>query len=117
MSKPMIGDREVRVKELTVAEIRRWLLEMDATAQEFDLVGGMLFADVDLATLARMSDVSTEEIEEAKPSELRELARKCQEVNSHFFSMAGRMGKLLSLGNPDHSEPGDSNEPAQPSSD
>ena len=97
MSAVIVGGREVLVRELTVGEIRRWLLDLDQRGEP-DVVGAMLFEDADLDTIERMTNLRQEDMQGLKPSELRELVRACQEVNSHFFSMARRMGAILAAG-------------------
>ena len=116
MSELTVGSRAVQVRELTVAEIRAWLKSAEDNQAEFEVVSRMLFDDCDFDTLALMTDLSVDDMADMLPSELREVVRECQKVNSHFFGMARRTGLLmegLTAALPDSS--GDSNETAPPS--
>lgn len=96
MSEPTIGSRTVEVRELSVKQIRTHLLTLEPTGDgDFDMVGKLLFDDCDFATITLMTDLNRADFDEALPSELREIVRECQQVNSHFFGMARRMGLLL----------------------
>lgn len=96
--KHSIGEREFTIKELTLAEIRNWQRQAEQQAQGDDAspaldLGDALFVDVTVADLLLMTDAEAEELEELAPSELRQLADACREVNEHFFAMADRLGK------------------------
>ena len=96
MSDVKLGARTVTVRELTVAEIRTWLQTLDSkNADSFDLVNAMLFEDCDIDTLLEMTSLQPADVADMLPSELRELVKHCQQVNAHFFSMAQRMGRLM----------------------
>lgn len=90
-----IGDgRTVTVRELTVAEIRRWLLDMsdDAAAEtDVDVVDQLLLDDVALGDIARMTDLPVDEMDAMSPSDLRALAKVCRELNADFFSLRDRL--------------------------
>lgn len=92
-----VGGRDVTVIELTVSEIRRWLAELSAPKAdaEVDVVDQLLFGDVALSELMRMTDISNEALADATPSELDALRTRCREVNAHFFALRER---LLALG-------------------
>lgn len=93
----MIGDREVTVIELTVAEVRLWYKGFDTrkATDDFDLLGNYLFEDFTLMDLARMTDQSEAALESLTPSQLQALRGHCEEVNPHFFAMRGRLLKTL----------------------
>ena len=96
MSDPTIGSRAVKVRELSVKEIRAHLQKIEPTGDDdFDMVGKLLFDDCDFETITLMTDLNPADFGEALPSELRLIARECMDVNSHFFGMARRMGLLL----------------------
>lgn len=83
--------REVRVRELTVAEIRRWLADVSTPSGEIDVADQLLFEDVALSELQRMTDLTDAEIGEAAPSELRPILALCREVNRDFFVLRNRL--------------------------
>lgn len=85
--------RDVRVRELTVAEIRQWLAELSApkAEAEVDVVDQLLFEDVTVSEIGRMTDLSAEELAGATPSELDAIRARCREVNRHFFVLRDRL--------------------------
>lgn len=83
--------REVRVRELTVKEIRQWLAELSVTQEGVDVVDQLLFDDVALSEIGRMTDLTADEMASATPSELDALAARCREVNRHFFALRARL--------------------------
>jgi hypothetical protein len=87
-----LNGRRVTVKELTVAEIRAWLVEAEAGVQAgFDLVGQVLFEQLNFADIARMSDLNISEMDALTPSEVRAVAEACESVNADFFLMRARL--------------------------
>lgn len=92
---PALG-REVKVRELTVAEIRRWLADVGTPSGEIDVTDQLLFEDVALSELQRMTDLTAAEIDEAAPSQLCEILTLCREVNRDFFVLRSR---LIAVGN------------------
>ncbi len=90
----------VTIRELTVSEIRSALKmeESDGkTSDKTDAVDMFLFEDISLPDICRMTDLSLEKMAELKPSELRQVAEACREVNSDFFALRGRVLKYADL--------------------
>jgi hypothetical protein len=90
----------VKIQELTVAEIRDALKmeESDGkSAADSDAVDMFLFEDISLPDIRRMTDLTIEKMAGMKPSELRQVAETCREVNSDFFSLRGRVLKYADL--------------------
>lgn len=88
-----VGDHAaVRVKELTVGEIRAWIRCLAAPAGAVDVAGEMLFSEVRLDELAMM----VEGIDDGAwtPSELRQVLDVARELNPDFFDLRGRILKL-----------------------
>lgn len=84
-----IADYDVKVKELTLGEIRAWLKE-SATAPG-DVVDATIFEDFDVQDLRYMTDLQADQLDTLTPSECRALAAICQEVNADFFAMRKRV--------------------------
>lgn len=91
----------VKVRELTVAEIRDWLKDLASTDpdREIDLADWLLFQDegLRLADFRRMTDLSAADLEAMAPTELEALLARCKEVNPRFFTALARvraMGEL-----------------------
>lgn len=95
-----LGERNVMVKELTVAEVRAWMESEKRREEKSDLLRDMLIDGVSFADMARMSDLSIEEMEQMLPSELQQLADACAEVNRVFFNLCARVAPLRAPGPP-----------------
>ena len=80
-SVPLPGGQVVTVRELTVREVRDWLVADPAP----DPLRAYVFEDFSLDDLARMSDVAPEALESYAPSELAPLVQAAQSLNPHFF--------------------------------
>lgn len=76
--------RLVTIRELTVAEVRAWLLETEAGAQ-VDPLHALAFDDFGLGDLARMCDATADDLEAFAPSDLAPLVEACRALNPHFF--------------------------------
>lgn len=85
-----LDGREVIVRELTVAGVRKMLMP-DATD---DVVGAALFEEVRLVDLQRMTSLSTEDVEALRPSQLRQVLDACREMNRDFFAMLARLASI-----------------------
>lgn len=79
-----IGDRAVTVSELSVAKVRNWVVESEAGAA-VDPLRAFVFDDCSLDDLARMCDMTAEDMEQFGPLELAPLRDKCKAFNPHFF--------------------------------
>lgn len=88
-----LGDRDITVRELTVADIRAWLKSLESPAEP-DIVGAALIDGVDLADLAIMTDLPAAVIDASSPSELRAVFDACREVNADFFALRGRLEQI-----------------------
>lgn len=96
-----IGDKDVVVRELSVREVRNMSRGIVAGQTE-DPLAGWLIEDAPFTLLAAMSDVSVDDLEEWRPSEIRKLAEKCREVNPDFFGMNDRLSLALRKINTDN---------------
>lgn len=85
-----IGDRRISVKELTVAEVRRWLQEAEGELRS-DIVDLFLFSDVTVPDLVRLSDLNREAMEQMTPSELQQVIDVAKELNPDFFALRARL--------------------------
>lgn len=93
-----VGDKDVTVNELSVNEVRNWMADTESAAENDALMidlDDILFEDVRLSDLAVMSDQSIDQLREMRPSQLREIADVCRDVNEHFFSAADRIMPAL----------------------
>ncbi len=87
-------DRAVEVRELTVGEIRQWLadLESEATA-EADIVGEFLRADLSLRDLARLTDLTIDDMDDLTQSQIGKVSEAAKKLNPDFFGMRDRLNK------------------------
>ena len=88
-----IGDKEVTVYELTVRQVRNMAKAQAST--DNDPLGAWLIEDVPFGMLAEMSSVKEEDLEDWRPSEIKQLAEKCKAVNPDFFDMDRRLRAVL----------------------
>lgn len=89
---PLDGARDIKVRELTVKEIRAWLTDgMMKDLENLSAVDLVLLDDVSLSDLKTMTDITAEEIEEATPSQLEGLRDFCKEVNKGFFVLRKKL--------------------------
>lgn len=77
--------REVIVHELTVADVRDWLVEYESGQLGTDAVHALVWEDFGLDDLARMSNATAAELEAYTPTQLQPLVIVCKEINPHFF--------------------------------
>ncbi|WP_375738075.1 hypothetical protein [Pseudomonas boanensis] len=85
-----IGERRVTVRELTVAEVRQWLNDA-AGKVSVDTVDAMLFEEISLPDLARMTSLDVESMGDWQPSQLREVIAAAKDLNKDFFAMRERI--------------------------
>lgn len=88
-----LGERSVTVRELTVAEVRDWMVETETGAGQ-DPLHALVLEDCGLGDLARMSDVFAFELEAYAPSDLAELIAACKALNPHFFRMRAALSNV-----------------------
>ena len=88
-----LGERSVTVRELTVAEVRDWMVEAETGAGQ-DPLHALVLEDCGLGDLARMSDIGTAEMEAYAPSDLAELIAACKALNPHFFRMRAALSNV-----------------------
>jgi hypothetical protein len=95
------GDHLVTIRELTVADMRQWWADVQAGIGSGDPVDGGLFDDISLSDVARMTDLTADDMAPMAPSELRVVVDACREVNPDFFRLQERLstiGRLLLSG-------------------
>lgn len=87
-----IGERTVKVVELTTGEIRAWMKESASSAG--DVIDATLFDDFDLLDLRHLTDLKSDDLATMTPSEIRQVADLAKEVNADFFAMRRRIVTL-----------------------
>lgn len=98
-----VGGVVVTVRELTVAEIRAWLMRREAVPAT-DVLGELLFVETTLDEIREFSDLSAEAQETLTPAQLREVWERVKASNADFFGMRAR---LLALRLPDTADAGE----------
>lgn len=86
----------VTVRELTVAEVRAWLVEAEAGAP-VDPLRAMVFDDCSLDDLARMADAAADVLEGYTASELAPLYEAAKALNPHFFRVRAALTRVAQL--------------------
>lgn len=92
------GDKEVVVRELSVAELRQWIA--DATKGEFDFLNEKLKADTPLTLLALMAGMTVDALLEVAPypeTDLEPIRKAAKECNPSFF---GALKSVAAAGRP-----------------
>lgn len=87
-----VGEMDVVIKEITVADARALLNQESEGA---DMVGDNLFPDFRLRDLTVFTSLSEEQFESMLPSQLREVVDAAAEMNRHFFDLVGRLNRAL----------------------
>lgn len=83
----------IKVKELTVAEVRHWMMDMavqESKCPEDNIAIVLdqgLFEGIGLSDILRMTDMTKCQMEHFTPSELQVVIQKCKELNPDFFGM------------------------------
>jgi hypothetical protein len=80
-----LGAHLVTVREMTVGEVRDWMVEIEQGAQQIDPAGEYVFDDCSLQDLMRMSDATVDIFNSAAPSDIEPLRQAARELNPHFF--------------------------------
>lgn len=84
--------KEITVRELTVGEIRAWLAEAEqAEAAGLDVVGALLFDDMALGDLARMTDITVEDMDALPLSVINQIKGAAKALNADFFALRGKI--------------------------
>lgn len=85
----------VTVRELTVADVRQWLEDMQDISQ-MNVVNAVLFEEdgASLDDVLRMTDLDAGEVEQLTPREVAEVIAKCKKVNPHFFRFRTAMVEI-----------------------
>jgi hypothetical protein len=91
-----VGDADVTVRELTVAEVSAWLNDAEA-GRPVNVAHELAFDAFGLDDLAHMSDISADELAKHAPSEMAELVRECKALNPHFFRVRARLADFARL--------------------
>lgn len=87
-----LDGRTVTVRELTVAEVRLWLKDLDQLREgAIDLVTEGIMADASLGDVARMTDLTPEALDDLTPSQIEVVITVCREINPHFFRLRDRL--------------------------
>ena len=86
----------VTVKELTVGEVRNWLLDAE-TGVEGDPLHALVLEECSFDDLARMSDIDARALEGYTPSELAPLVAAAKELNPHFFRVRAALAGVARL--------------------
>ncbi len=89
---------QITVKELTVAEVRHWMMdiiEKENQKDDVDVVSTVLdqrlFEEIGLSDICRMTDLESNQLDDFTPSQLQVVIQRCKMLNSDFFGMRKRV--------------------------
>lgn len=88
-----IGDLDVICRELTVGQLRG----MMQAVPDGDLVADFLFSEARLNDLEKFCNLTREQIDGMRPSDLRVVVEACKEANPDFFAMLARVAEARKL--------------------
>lgn len=91
-----IDTQTVRIRELTVRDIRALLKPNESG--EVDVIAESLMDDVSFDVLVGMTDLSLDDLETMKPSQIKQVVDGCREVNQSFFAMIKKWLDLKDAG-------------------
>lgn len=98
-----VNGLQVTVKELTVAEVRHWMMDIKQqvnfkeTEDNGDFIIDVgLFEDIQLSDFCRMTDLEKKQLDDFTPSELKLIQAKCEELNPNFFGLTAKIRKFAS---------------------
>ena len=92
----LADDFPVTVKELTVGEVRNWLLDAETGVSD-DPLHSLALEECSLADLARMCDVDARALEDYTPSQLAPLVAVAKELNPHFFRVRAALSGVARM--------------------
>lgn len=84
--------RTIVVREMTVAEIRAWIIDLETGIQPDEFLS-LLNAGFSLADLPRLTDATAAQIEALRPSELERLVSIAKALNPDLFSSTAGHGE------------------------
>ena len=93
------GDKSISIKEMTVAEVRHWMMDILEVANtnepedkiSFLLDKGFMENEISLSEIKRMTDASMSKLEQFTATELRTIISKCKDLNPDFFALRSRV--------------------------
>lgn len=88
-----LGSISVTVRELTVLQVRDWLSAMVQPGEQVDITDQAFFNECSLSDLQRMTSLTLAQIDQLRPSELRQVIALCKELNPDFFGFRARLVK------------------------
>jgi len=80
-----IDTQTVKIRELTVRDIRALLKPNEKG--EVDVIAESLMDDVSFEVIAYMTNLELKDLEDMKPSQIKQVVDGCKEVNQSFFAM------------------------------
>lgn len=84
------------VIELTVSEVRNWMVDAETGAGE-DPMHALALEECSLSDLARMCDVSARGLEDFTPSQLAPLVAVAKDLNPHFFRVRAALAGVARM--------------------
>ena len=80
-----VGGQEITVREVSVAEIRAWMKELELA--ETDIMDVALQRGWHMSAVRLITGLSKEQLDEFLPSERRVIAQTAEAVNGDFFDL------------------------------
>ncbi len=80
-----IGGQEITVREVSVAEIRAWMKDLEL--EDPDVMDVALHKGWHMSAVRLVTGLSREQLDEFLPSERRVIAQTAEAVNGDFFDL------------------------------
>jgi hypothetical protein len=80
-----VNGQDITVRELSVAEIRAWMKEIEV--DDGDWMDVALHPGYHMSAVRAATGLSREQMDELLPSERMTLVRTCEAVNGDFFAL------------------------------
>jgi len=84
----------VTVHELNVIEIRNWFTDLETREAPVDLADSLLIIEMRLSDLARVSDITPEQLDQLTQTDIDQLMEAIQAINPRFFAGLVRLAEL-----------------------
>jgi hypothetical protein len=93
-----INGKVTTVKEMTVGDVRHWMMDMIAREKSKDeqssidlVIDQGFLQEIGLSDIIRMTDITRCQLDHFAPSELMVVVEKCKELNPDFFGLRKKL--------------------------
>lgn len=96
-------EQSVTVRELTVAEVRAWLLEGEREKgnkpSAMESIGILFLEDTTLQDIAYMTGLKLQDFDNFTPSQVNKISEVCKSLNAPFFRIQKEISRMFQAAN------------------